>query len=173
MARCTVSSGGAVKDPGKTLLLGMGNPILRDDAVGIRLANYLGKRLAHLPGLSVIEECSVGGLNILDVVEGYERLIILDSIKTGKAKPGYWYQFTGESLRETMHLDSVHDTNLATALALGRKLGIKLPEDRNIHIFAVEVRDNITFSEQMTEPLEQGFLEYAEEIYREVADMLC
>ena len=168
-----MSSGGAAKEPIKTLLLGMGNPILCDDAVGIRLANYLGEWLAHVPGLSVLEECSVGGLNILEVVAGYERLIILDSIKTGGAEPGYWYRFTGESLRETMHLDSVHDTNLATALALGRKLGVKLPEDKDIHIFAVEVQDNITFSEQMTEPLERGFLEYAEEIYREVAELVC
>lgn len=168
-----MSSGEAVKEPIKTLLLGMGNPILRDDAVGVRLANYLGKRLAQVPGLSILEECSVGGLNILEVVGGYERVIILDSIKTGKAKPAYWYRFTGESLRETMHLDSVHDTNLATALALGRKLGIKLPTDRDIHIFAVEVEDNITFSEQMTRPLEQGFPEYAEEIYQEVAELVC
>jgi hydrogenase maturation protease len=168
-----VSSAAAVKEPVKTLLLGMGNAILCDDAVGIRLAKYLGKRLAHAPGLSVLEECSVGGLNILDVVTGYDRLIILDSIKTGGAKPGDWYRFTGESLRETMHLDSVHDTNMATALELGRKLGLKLPEDRDIHIFAVEVQDNITFSERMTEVLERDFLQYAEEIYKEAAELVC
>jgi hypothetical protein len=58
-------------------------------------------------------------------------------------------------------------------LALGRKLDIKLPEDRDIHIFAVEVQDNITFSERMTEVLERDFLEYAEEIYKEAAELFC
>lgn len=167
-----MSSGAAVKEPVKTLLLGMGNAILCDDAVGIRLANFLGKRLAHVPGLSVLEECSVGGLNILDVVAGYDRVIILDSIKTTGAKPGDWYRFTGESLRGTLHLDSVHDTNMATALVLGRELGHKLPEDQNIHIFAVEVQDNITFSERMTEELERDFFQYAEEIYKEVIGLV-
>lgn len=167
-----MSSAAAAEQPVKTLLLGMGNAILCDDAVGIRLAKYLGERLAHVPGLYVLEECSVGGLNILEVVAGYDRLIILDSIKTGGAKPGDWYEFSGESLRETMHLDSVHDANLATALVLGRKLGVKLPEDRNIHIFAVEVRDNSTFSERMTEELERDFGQYAEEIYKEVAELV-
>lgn len=167
-----MSSVAVVKEPVKTLLLGMGNAVLCDDAVGIRLANFLGKRLAHVSNLSVLEECSVGGLNILDIVTGYDRLIILDSIKTSGAKPGDWYRFTGESLRETMHLDSVHDTNMATALVLGRKLGLKLPEDKNIHIFAVEVQDNTTFSEQMTEELERDFLQYAEEIYKEVAELI-
>lgn len=167
-----MSSAAAAEQPVKTLLLGMGNAILCDDAVGIRLAKHLGNRLAHAPNLSVVEECSVGGLNILEVVSGYDRLIILDSIKTSEGKPGNWYRFSGESLRETMHLDSVHDANMATALALGRKLGLKLPEDRDIHIFAVEVENNITFSEQMSETLERDFLLYAEEIYKEVAELV-
>lgn len=167
-----MSSGAAAKEPVKTLLLGMGNPILSDDAVGIRLAHFLGTRLAHVPGLSLLEECSIGGLNILEVLAGYDRVIILDSIRTSGAKPGDWYRFTGESLRETLHLHSVHDTNMATALVLGRELGLKLPEDQDIHIFAVEVQDNITFSERMTEELERDFLQYAEEIYQEIVELV-
>ena len=76
----------------RTLLLGMGNPVLRDDAVGVRLAAQIGARLGSRPELDVIEECSVGGLNLLDVVEGYDRLIVLDSIKAG-GPPGHWYPF--------------------------------------------------------------------------------
>ena len=164
--------GEGADEPVKTLLVGMGNPILCDDAVGIRLAQHIQSRLGLVPDLTVSEECSIGGLNILDLLAGYERLIVLDSIKTAIALPGHWYRFTAESLQKTMNLNNIHDTNFATALALGRRLGMRLPEDRDIHIFAVEVLDNLTFAEQMTGPLEQAFYTYAEEILMEIAEML-
>ena len=154
-----------------TLLVGMGNPILRDDAVGVRLAREVSARLGASPGLDVLEECSVGGLGLLDVVAGHDRLIVLDSIKAG-GRPGHWYQFDGTSLRETMNLRNVHDTNLATALELGRRLGMRVPAERAVHVFAVEVLDNQTFDERMTEPVEAGLAECAEEISREVARLL-
>ena len=172
MASCTVNSGEGADEPVKTLLVGMGNPILCDDAVGIRLAHYVNSRIGQVPGLTVLEECSVGGLNILEVIAGYDRVIVLDSIKTTISRPGYWYRFSAESLQETLNLNNIHDTNFATAIALGRRLGVALPEDKDIHIFAVEVLDNITFKEQMTETLEQHFIKYAAEIYSEIAEIL-
>ncbi len=59
----------------KTLLLGMGNPIVSDDAVGIMLARDVGAALGPRPGVDVIDECSIGGLNLLDLVAGYDRLV--------------------------------------------------------------------------------------------------
>ncbi len=156
----------------KTLLLGMGNPILSDDAVGVRLARDIGKRLTSSPGLSIVEECSVGGLNILDVVEGYDRLIVLDSIRTTGGTPGEWHRLTAEALRDTMHLNNVHDANFATALELGRRMGMRVPTGEEIHIFAVEVQDNETFSEVMTGPLEQAYPVYSMEILKEIEEIL-
>ncbi len=69
-------------------------------------------------------------------------------------------------------LRNVHDTNLATALELGRRLGMRIPADREVHVFAVEIGDNLTFAERMTEALESRFPEYASEICGEVAPLL-
>ncbi len=156
----------------RTLLLGMGNPILADDAVGVNLATDFKKRCGPVPGLDYVEECSVGGLSILHVLEGYERLIVLDSIKTRGGRPGQWYQFTAGALRETMHLANVHDANFATALELGRRLGMRLPSSEDIHIFAIEVRDNLSFSEQMTEELVEAYPRCADEIFRALSSLL-
>ncbi|MBM3146518.1 MAG: hydrogenase maturation protease [Actinobacteria bacterium] len=156
----------------RTLLIGMGNPILCDDAIGVRLAGDLGRRLRTDFGVDVMDECSVGGLNLLDVVAGYDRLIILDSIKTAGGVPGTWYRFTARSLRETMNLNNVHDLNFATTLELGRRMGLRVPHDDDIHIFAVEVDDNITFSEQMSSVLEEAYPDLALEIEGEVAALL-
>jgi hydrogenase maturation protease len=156
----------------KTLLLGMGNPYLSDDAVGIRLVRDFNRRLGRVRNLDVIEECSVGGLNLLDLLEGFERLIVVDSIKTTGGIPGCWYRFTAERLRETMNLANVHDVNFATALELGRRMGMTLPVDRENHIFAVEILDNLTFSEQLTRELETAYPVYSEEIFHQLHSLI-
>ena len=156
----------------KTLLLGMGNPILCDDAVGVRLAQDFKEKLNHVPDLDVIGECSVGGLNLLDVFSGYDRVIVLDSFKTTDGIPGDWYAFTARALCETVHLTNIHDTNFATALKLGHSMGMTLPHIEDIHIFGVEIRENRLFSERMTTELEESYPRYASGIFKAVQALL-
>jgi hydrogenase maturation protease len=156
----------------KTLLLGMGNPILSDDAVGVRLAADLGRALEARPDLEVVEDCGVGGLNLLEVLSGYERAIVLDSVRTEGGTPGAWYRFDGRALRHTIHLTNIHDANFATVLELGRRLDLPLPEPSEVHVFAVEVEDTVTFSERMTPALEAAFPSCAAAIRREVEALL-
>ncbi len=168
------SDGGhATGGPGvKTLLLGMGNPIVTDDAVGILLAREAGAALGPRPDLDVIDECCIGGLNLLDLVAGYDRLVVLDSIKTRDGVPGTWYRFDATDLRETMNLRNVHDANFATAMALGRSVGMHLPADADVHILAVEIDDNINFGEQLSPPLAAAYDELRDEILAEVRRVL-
>lgn len=157
----------------KTLLVGMGNPILCDDAVGVRLATDFSQRLGKARiDIDVVEECSVGGLNLIDVLRGYERVLLLDSIQTQGGKPGAWYTFDGTYLQDTLHLTNIHDANFATAIELGRRLGVPLPAPHDIHIFAIEVADNITFGTCMTPALEGAYPAYSEAIYAEITAML-
>jgi hydrogenase maturation protease len=152
----------------KTLLVGMGNPILCDDAVGVRLARDFKAKLRAYPALQVVEECSVGGLNLLDLFAGYERVMILDSFDALGGKPGDWHLISAEALRETVHLTNIHDANFATALELGRKLGMALPQPSDILIFGVEIKDNLTFSERMSPELEERYPRFSSEILKEI-----
>jgi len=156
----------------RTLLLGMGNPILSDDAIGVRLAADFKAASEPLPELDIMEECSVGGLNLLEVLRGYQRAIVLDSLQTSKGTPGAWHRFTAEALRETIHLTNIHDANFATALELGRRIGLPLADDAEIHIFAVEIQDNHTFSERMTPALERAYPRLRTAIFKEVRELV-
>jgi hydrogenase maturation protease len=156
----------------RTLLVGMGNPILSDDAVGVRLARDFKAKLGGCRTLDVMEECSVGGLNLIDVFAGYDRVIVLDSLQTTGGTPGDWYSFTAAALQETIHLTNIHDANFATALALGRTMGINLPELSDITIFGVEVRENRTFSESMSPELEGKYACYSAEILEQLRTLL-
>lgn len=128
----------------KTLILGFGNPILSDDAVGIRIAEELA---GELPDITVEAFCEAG-LAILEEVTGYDKLIIVDSIKTGKGRPGELYKLTLEDLNPKSDFSSSHGLDIATAFKLGEKLGYPLP--RQVSIYAVEVKDNTTFGEEFT-----------------------
>jgi hydrogenase maturation protease len=156
----------------KTLLLGMGNPILTDDAVGVRLAHDIGERLADTPDLDVVEECAIGGLDLIGVLAGYRRLVVLDSIKTADGVPGVWYRFPGTRLRDTWHLTNVHDANFATTLELGRRIGSLVLQDEDVHVFAVEVAENSTFSESLSPPLEAAYPRLRAEVLAEIRQLL-
>ena len=137
----------------KTLVVGLGNPILTDDGVGVKVAYAVEEALesANRPDITVIE-ASVGGLRLMELLEGYDRVILIDAIitKNGNEK-GTIYRMTLEELREispTQHSASTHDTSLVTALDAGRKLGMHLPQE--FTIFAVEVENVLDFSDEPT-----------------------
>ena len=128
-----------------TLVLGIGNPILTDDGVGIKIAQKLkeGK-----PELEVIET-SETGIALLDLIVGRDKLIIIDSIKTEAGKPGDLYKLDLEDLRPSGDLSSSHGIGIATAFELGKELGYKMPE--HISIYAVGIKNNSTFGEDCTQ----------------------
>jgi hydrogenase maturation protease len=156
----------------RTIVLGMGNPILCDDAVGIRLARDFRSQAKERPDVDYVIDCSVGGLNLLDLVTGYDRLIVFDSIRGGGGPPGAWYAMTGDSFRETMNLTNVHDANFTTALELGRLMDAHVPGLEHVHIFAVEIVDNTTFCESMTPELEAAYSEFCPVILRQALALL-
>ncbi|GAH47123.1 unnamed protein product [marine sediment metagenome] len=129
----------------KTLILGVGNPILTDDSVGICVANEIKK--LSLPNVEVIET-SLAGISLLEYVVGYERLIIIDSIKTEKEAPGTLYKLKLEDIGNSATTSYSHGINIRTAIGLGRKLGYKIP--KIIEIYAIEIKDNTTFGEECT-----------------------
>ena len=91
------------------------------------------------PDLADEPECTVGGLDLLELVAGFDQLIVIDSFKTAADIPA-----TGIASRRTLHdamnLSNVHDANFATAMELGRRMGMHVPAESDIHIFAVEVQ---------------------------------
>ena len=132
-----------------TLILGIGNLILTDDGVGIKIAQRLKE---ERPELEVVET-GEAGLTLLDLITGYDRLIIIDSIKTEQGKPGQVYKLELEDLKPAMDFSSSHGIDIATAFKLGQRLGYKMP--KSVSIYAVEMKDNTTFGERCTEEVEE------------------
>jgi hydrogenase maturation protease len=150
----------------KVLVLGLGNPILTDDGVGIYVARAVAQRCSRSD--ITFAEASVGGLRLLEIIAGYERVIIVDAIRTTGGQPGDLYRLHPSDLHISLHVGSTHDLSLVGALALGRGLNIPLAQDEAITIWAVEVEDVTTFGETCTPRVQAAIPRVAQMVHHEV-----
>ena len=88
----------------RTLVVGLGNPILTDEGVGICVVEELANH-AKLPDVDLAEAC-VGGLRLLDTLAGYERVILVDAIQTRGGTPGEIYRLHPNDLKVSLHAGS-------------------------------------------------------------------
>jgi len=148
-----------------TVVIGLGNPILGDDAVGLRVARALAAELAGVAGV-VVKELHAGGLRLIDAIAGFERAVIVDAMCTGALAPGSIRRLEDGALGRARNLASTHDTNLPTALALGALLGLRMP--LAVTVFGIEAADLGTFGEELSAPLERSVPEAVRLIVREL-----
>jgi len=131
----------------KILVLGLGNPLITDDSVGLRVVEALRPRLADRDDLELAEDYW-GGLRLMERMIGFDRAIVIDAIQTG-APPGTIHRLKPDGIA-TQRSASAHDVNLATALEFGRRAGARLPDNKRIELIAIEAEDVRTFGERGT-----------------------
>ena len=136
----------------QALLLGLGNDLLTDDAIGLRVAREVRRSLADHHWISVGETPEMG-LALLDLVVGYGTLILVDAIQTNNTPPGFVHELEDKDLN-LLAGGSPHFLGVGELLALGRELGLSVPT--RVKIFAIEVLDPYTVGTQMTPPLNEA-----------------
>jgi hydrogenase maturation protease len=137
----------------KTIIIGLGNPIMSDDSVGMQVVRRVRDTLGEREDVT-FAEASVGGMRLMDFMVGFDRAIIVDAMVTGLHKPGTVKTFLVTDLITTKNTISSHDTNLSTALEAGRICGLQLPSQ--VNIFGIEARDVNTCSEVVSEDVGQA-----------------
>lgn len=129
----------------KTLILGIGNSILCDDGIGPAVVHELKKRIRR-PDI-VCETTSLAGMPLLDIVTGYDSMIVIDAIQSGLT-PGEIRWLGTEDFHTPVTECSEHKMGILRVLELGNILGIAVPE--NVHIMAIEANDVTSFIEGLT-----------------------
>ena len=121
----------------RSLVLGLGNPILGDDSIGFRLAELISKRLDGTPDTEFLST-SLAGVRLLDEIPGYDRLVVIDSITTGRNAPGTMTRMGLEDLPEcSASRLSVHHVPFNRLMDIGRSGGLHMPDV--VHIYAIEI----------------------------------
>jgi hydrogenase maturation protease len=147
----------------RTIIIGLGNPILGDDGVGWKVAEEVKTRLDSRVASPAKEESidveflSLGGIRLMEHLIGYERAILIDAIASD-LEPG---SIITSSLREMpdvsgFHTASAHDTSLQNALKLGKAMSAELPEQ--VTVVGIATDHIYDFSEELSRPVSQAVL---------------
>jgi hydrogenase maturation protease len=146
----------------RTLILGMGNPILTDDGIGLVMAESLRSKLA---GADVAANAMIG-LELLDQVTGYDRIFIIDAMTSTGGSVGDMKIISEEGCFGSLHLFSSHGLNIFDLMKLGRECGLHIPELSAV--YGIEIGDETAFGSDLTPALRERLDELEREILQDM-----
>ncbi len=147
-----------------TLILGVGNPLLGDDAAGVLVAQKLQQRDDLPPHVTVIDG-GTDGLGLIPVMEPYRRVIIVDAVPM-EQPPGTIRRFTWRDIRLNTQQQtfSLHESGMAEALVLAETLGCLPPE---VVFYGVQPQ-NMNWDEPLSPAVEHALPTLIEALINEV-----
>jgi hydrogenase maturation protease len=138
----------------KTLILGIGNLILGDDGVGVRVAQELAKKISDED--TRVIDIGVDGLNLLELMVGYDRLIVIDAIMTDEREVGTVHRLKPEQIYAASGLSiSPHHFNLPTTIEIGKRL---FPNEmpKEVILYTVGTQEVAEVTEEMTDKVKEA-----------------
>ena len=144
----------------RTIIVGIGNPILGDDGVGIHVLRKLEEK--EMDENIVLEEAYTGGMNLVDIIVGYDKAILIDAVIRSEDEPGSVYLMDAASM-ESSHSTNPHDTSFPEALEVARKMGEKgLPSE--IHLVGINIRAQYDFKDELSEGVSRSVPEAVDRV---------
>ena len=138
----------------KTLIVGLGNPVLGDDGVGWKVAEKICQQLpANTP--IVVDYLSLGGISLMEHLIGYDRAVLIDAFASDEDLGSIHVMNLNDMPNySAFHIASAHDTSLQNALEMGRSLGALLPEQ--ITVIGIATKRIYDFSEELSPPVAEA-----------------
>lgn len=136
-----------MNEPPIVVVVGLGNPVRGDDAVGLRVAEALERLLKEspIPGTRVVTSTR-GGFELMDLLAGADHGIVVDCLALPDPTPGRVRELPLDQLSGASRLVGSHDVGFETVVELGRLVGAPLPA--RLEILGVEAR--------LTDVIEEG-----------------
>jgi hydrogenase maturation protease len=112
----------AVSPQISVLVLGIGNLVMSDDAVGVMVAQRLQQRYRFADNVEIMDGGTLG-LDLLPKLENITNLIMVDAVETGK-KAGTCVRLSGQELPIALQTKvSPHQMGLKDLLAVSELMG--------------------------------------------------
>ena len=147
----------------RTLVLGLGNELAADDAVGLLVARAVR---ARVEGAADVVESSASGIALIEVLAGYDRAVVVDSVQTGRNPPGTITELGLEDVGRVV-APSLHNAGLPELAAVANRLDLPFPSETRV--LAVEVLDPYTLGGPVSEPVAAAVEELVRRVRAHVA----
>jgi hydrogenase maturation protease len=117
------------------VVLGLGNPLMSDEGVGVFLIEKLAAAAEVYPHAEFID-AGTGGMNVLHLIADAKKAILIDCAFMGMT-PGAIKKFSADDVKSVKQLAhaSLHEADIVAVIDLARRLG-QCPEE--IVIFGIE-----------------------------------
>lgn len=148
-------------EPHRTLVLGLGNEMLSDDGVGLQAVRRVGEIVGDR--VDVAEAC-VATIDLLSVMNGYDRVVIVDSFVSPELAPGTAVRAVPDDLPQGFGYRSFHSLTFREVVEIGEWLGLSIPSEIVIHGLAVD--QTTTFGEDFSPRVAEVWESWAEDIAR-------
>ena len=148
------------------VVLGLGNPLMADEGIGVVLLERLEQSSDRHPGVEFID-AGTGGMSILHWIEGRRKAVIVDCAFMD-CEPGALRRFTPDEVRSTKALahQSLHEADLLRILTLAEQLG-QCPQE--VVIFGIQP-ETVEPRQGLSEVVQENIEHYLHEIEKELAE---
>jgi hydrogenase maturation protease len=143
-----------------TLLLALGNDIMGDDAAALTAAQCM--RDQGVKDVDVSDTLEAG-LSLLEIMSGYRRVLLLDTIMTGNHPPGTILELSHKDFTKVLG-SSPHYAGLPEVIELSRQLDIDFPGD--IRVLALEIETPTDFSDTLSPVIHAAMPAYIQKARR-------
>ncbi len=143
----------------KNLLIGFGSDILSDRRVIPRLIKDVS--LVYADNIDFTCEL-INNLDLINLFEGYNKLLIIDSVQNPKLEIGSMQYFAFENYQPGLHLENYHDSSLPETIETAKKLGFHVPG--KIGIAIINVKEIHTLSTSFSYELNRKYPELLQQL---------
>ncbi len=154
----------------KSVIIGLGNPIVGDDAVGIKVVEYIRDTLSLPSYADVMADISIAGVGLVELFRGYKQVILIDSIQSGAFPIGTVKLLAPDQFSLALHTSDYHNMDLFTALEFSNQMYDDIPEE--IKIIGIEIISPIEFSDELSTDISKKFEDIVDEVYKIITQEL-
>ena len=138
----------------KTAILGFGNPVRSDDAIGVYVVSELQKQLQHREDIQVFD-MGTSAFETLFKLKGHQRIIIIDGVINSGESDGTLFHLPASEIKAQIQDDPMlflHGMKWDQALSYAKKLmDDEFPEDKiDVYLIAIsEIKINMELSDSV------------------------
>ena len=148
------------------IVIGMGNLLLSDEGVGVRVVEKMMERHRFPPNVRLVDGGTTAMKGLLPLVEQADHLIVVDAVH-GPGLPGSLYRYSGEDFRKYIPKKiSAHDIGFLECLAIA-EVNERAPE--SVVIIGVKPVDMTTASMSLSPQIEALLDQITEMVIVELA----